>query len=106
MILKCDVKFFSIPICIAHNLCFFFHVQLTNALFFRCKKGDKLDCKNYQGICNAHYCDVLRQNTKRLFQTLETRQELRQGDVLYTLLFNVVLEVIVRRANLQTTGTI
>jgi hypothetical protein len=32
--------------------------------------------------------------------------ETRQGDVLFTLLFNVVLEVIVRRANLQTTGTI
>jgi hypothetical protein len=30
----------------------------------------------------------------------------RQGDVLSTLLFNVVLEVIVRRANLQTTGKI
>jgi hypothetical protein len=34
------------------------------------------------------------------------RQGLRQGDVLSTLLFNVVLKVIVRRANLQTTGTI
>jgi hypothetical protein len=37
-------------------------------------------------------------------ESFETR--LRQGDVLSTLLFNVVLEVIVRRANLQTTGTI
>jgi hypothetical protein len=36
----------------------------------------------------------------------ETRQGLRQGDVLFTLFFNVVLEVIVRRANLQTTGSI
>jgi endonuclease/exonuclease/phosphatase family metal-dependent hydrolase len=36
----------------------------------------------------------------------ETRQGLRQGDVLSTLLFNVVLEVIVRRANMQTSGTI
>jgi Reverse transcriptase (RNA-dependent DNA polymerase) len=35
-----------------------------------------------------------------------TRQGLRQGDVLSTLLVNVVLKVIVRRANLQTTGTI
>jgi hypothetical protein len=35
-----------------------------------------------------------------------TRQGLRQGDGLSTLLFNVVLEVIVRRANLQTTGKI
>jgi hypothetical protein len=36
--------------------------------------------------------------------SFETRLGLRQGDVLSTL--NVVLEVIVRRANLQTTGTI
>jgi hypothetical protein len=40
------------------------------------------------------------------FESFETRQGLRQGDVLPTLLFNFVLEVIVRRANLQTTGTI
>jgi hypothetical protein len=33
------------------------------------------------------------------------KQGLRQGDVLSTLLFNVVLEIIVR-ANIQTTGTI
>jgi hypothetical protein len=39
-------------------------------------------------------------------ESFETRQGLIQGDVLSTLLFNVVLEVIVRRANLQTTGTI
>jgi hypothetical protein len=39
-------------------------------------------------------------------ESFETRQRLRQGDVLSTLFFNVVLEVIVRRANLQTTGTI
>jgi hypothetical protein len=39
-------------------------------------------------------------------ESFETRQELRQGDVLFTLLFNVVLEVIERRTNLQTTGTI
>jgi hypothetical protein len=38
--------------------------------------------------------------------SFETRQGLRQGDVLSTLLFDVVLEVIVRRANLQTSGTI
>jgi hypothetical protein len=51
---------------------------------------------------------VLRQNTNRrdCSESFETRQGLRQGDVLSTLLFNVVLEVIVRRANLQTTGTI
>jgi hypothetical protein len=35
-------------------------------------------------------------------ESFETRQGLRQGDVLSTLLFNVVLEVIVRQANLQT----
>jgi hypothetical protein len=34
---------------------------------------------------------------------LKSRQGLRQGDVLSTLLFNVTLEVIVRRANLQET---
>jgi hypothetical protein len=39
-------------------------------------------------------------------ESFETRQRLRQGDVLSTLLFKVVLEVIVRRANLQTTGSI
>jgi hypothetical protein len=39
-------------------------------------------------------------------ESFETRQGLRQADVLSTLLFNVVLEVIVRRANLQTTGKI
>jgi hypothetical protein len=39
-------------------------------------------------------------------ESFETRQGLRQGDELSTLLFNVVLEVIVRRTNLQTTGTI
>jgi hypothetical protein len=39
-------------------------------------------------------------------ESFETRQGLRQGDVLSTLFLNVVLEVIVRRANLQTTGTI
>jgi hypothetical protein len=39
-------------------------------------------------------------------ESFETRQGLRQGDVLSTLLFNVVLEVIVRQADLQTTGTI
>jgi hypothetical protein len=39
-------------------------------------------------------------------QFVASRQGLRQGDVLSTLFFNVVLEVIVRRANLQATGTI
>jgi hypothetical protein len=39
-------------------------------------------------------------------ESFETRQGLRQEDVLSTLFFNFVLEVIVRRANLQTTGTI
>jgi hypothetical protein len=33
-------------------------------------------------LTKARYCDVLRQNTKRLFQIFETRQGLRQGDVL------------------------
>jgi hypothetical protein len=39
-------------------------------------------------------------------ESFETRKGLRQGDVLSTMLFNVVLEVIVRLANLQTIGTI
>jgi hypothetical protein len=39
-------------------------------------------------------------------KSFEIRQGLRQGDVLSKLLFNVVLEVIVRRANLHTAGTI
>jgi hypothetical protein len=54
---------------------------------------------------NAHYCDVVKiQND--CSEPFETQQGLRQVDVLSTLLFNVVLEVIVRWANLQTTGTI
>jgi hypothetical protein len=57
-------------------------------------KGDKLDCQfpykiNTPYQSNAQYCS----------ESFETRQGLRQGDVLST-------EVIVRRANLQTTGTI
>jgi hypothetical protein len=58
---------------------------------------------------NAHYCDVLRQCVKiqnDSSEPFENQQGLRQEDVLFTLHFNVVLEVIVRRANLQTTGTI
>jgi hypothetical protein len=39
-------------------------------------------------------------------ESFETRQGLKQGDVLSTLLFNVVLEVIVRRANQQASDTI
>jgi hypothetical protein len=39
-------------------------------------------------------------------ESFETRQGLRQGDILSTLIFNVVLEVSERRANLQITGTI
>jgi hypothetical protein len=38
-------------------------------------------------------------------EPFETRQGLPQGEVLSTLFFNVMLEVIVRRANLQTIGT-
>jgi hypothetical protein len=38
---------------------------------------------------------------KDCFVPFKTRQGLRQGDVLSTLLFNVVLEVIERRANLH-----
>jgi hypothetical protein len=49
------------------------------------------------------YCVKIQNDCSKSF---ETRQGLRQGDVLSTLLFNVVLEVIVRRAILQTTGTI
>jgi hypothetical protein len=39
-------------------------------------------------------------------ESFEIRQGLNQEDVLSTLLSNVMLEVIVRRANLKTTGTI
>jgi hypothetical protein len=39
-------------------------------------------------------------------ESFENRQGLRQGDVFSTMFFNVVLEVYVRRANLQTAGTI
>jgi hypothetical protein len=36
----------------------------------------------------------------------KTRLGLRQGDVLSTLIFNIVLKSIVRRAKLQTNGTV
>jgi hypothetical protein len=39
-------------------------------------------------------------------ESFETRQGLKQAGVLSTLLFNVILEVILRRANLQTTGRV
>jgi hypothetical protein len=42
----------------------------------------------------------------KLQNDCETRQGLRLGDVLSTLLFNLVLEAIVRRAKLKTTDTI
>jgi hypothetical protein len=48
-------------------------------------------------------CVIIQNDCSKFF---ETRQGLRQGNVLSTLLFNVVLEVIVRQANLQTTCTI
>jgi hypothetical protein len=48
-------------------------------------------------------CVKIRNDSSEPF---EPRKELRKGDVLSTLLFNVVLEVILRRANLQTTCTI
>jgi hypothetical protein len=52
-------------------------------------------------------CCVKTQNDcSESFETWNLKQGLIQEDVLSTLLFNVVLEVIVRRVNLQTTGTI
>jgi hypothetical protein len=53
---------------------------------------------------NADNCCVKIQN--ECLDPIETRQGLRQGDVLSTLFFNVVLEAIIRRAKLQTTGII
>jgi hypothetical protein len=44
-------------------------------------------------------CCVKIQN--KCSESFETRQGIRQGDVLSTLIFNVVLEVIVRRAYKQ-----
>jgi hypothetical protein len=48
-------------------------------------------------------CVKIQSNCSKFF---ETRLGLRHGDVLSTLVFNVVLKVIVIRANLQATGTI
>jgi hypothetical protein len=76
--------------------------------------------KVYVGVSELNFPTKLLRLTKATFtivaccvkkqnycsETFQTRQGLRQGDVLSTLLLNVVLEVIVRRANLQTTGTI
>jgi hypothetical protein len=50
-------------------------------------------------LTTVTYCVKIQNDCSESF---ETRQGLRQGDVLSTLLFNVMLEVIVRRANLQT----
>ena len=58
---------------------------------FRATLNTVLCCVKIQNDCSEYF---------------ETRQGLRQGDVLSTLAFNVVLEAIVRRAKLQTTGTI
>jgi hypothetical protein len=49
-------------------------------------------------------CSVKIQNDSS--KSFKTRQGLRQGDVLSTLHFNVVLEVIARRASLQSSGLI
>jgi hypothetical protein len=54
-------------------------------------------------LTTVTYCVKIQNDCSESF---EARQGLRQGNVLFTLLFNVVLEVIVRRANLQTTGTL
>jgi Reverse transcriptase (RNA-dependent DNA polymerase) len=53
---------------------------------------------------NTVLCCVKIQND--FSEYFETRQGLRQGDVLLMLIFNVVLESIVRRAKFQTNGTI
>jgi hypothetical protein len=53
---------------------------------------------------NSVLCCVKNQND--CCEYFETRQGLRQRDVLSTLIFNVVLESIVRRAKLQTNGTL
>jgi hypothetical protein len=58
----------------------------------------------YQATLTIVTCSVKIQHN--CSESFETRQGLRQGYVLSTLLFNVVLELIVRRANLQATGTI
>jgi hypothetical protein len=57
---------------------------------------------NSSNQSNADNCQVLRQNTERLFGPIWNTV----GNVLSTLLFNVVLIAIVRRAKIQTTATI
>jgi Reverse transcriptase (RNA-dependent DNA polymerase) len=55
-------------------------------------------------LLNTVLCFVKIQNS--CSEYFETRQGLRQGDVLSTLVFNVVLESFVQRAKLLTNGTI
>jgi Reverse transcriptase (RNA-dependent DNA polymerase) len=63
----------------------------------------KLICLRMATLRTVLCCVKIQNDCSEYF---ETRQGLRQGDILSTLLFNAVLEVIVRRANMQASGTI
>jgi hypothetical protein len=97
-------------------------IQHTHHLFIDFKAAYDIIIRNevYVGMSELNFPTKLIRLTKATLTTVtccvkiqndcsesfETRKGLRHGEALSTLLFNVVLEVIVRRVNLQTTGTI
>jgi hypothetical protein len=63
-ILKCDVKFFSIPICIADHLCFFFtynwlmhFFSVHSQLWFQHAQEWRLHAKCDEFYYDTHECD-------------------------------------------------
>jgi hypothetical protein len=101
--------------------CYEFEFNITtHHLFFKAAYETKIRNEVYVGMSELNFLIKLIRLTKTTLtivtcsfqiqndcsEPFVTRQGLRQGDVLSTLLVNVVLKVIVRRANLQTTGTI
>src|ERR1700744_5540089 len=63
----------------------------------------KTDCPHKVTLLNVKARVRIRNNLSEIFETMDG---LRQGDPLATLLFNIVLEKIVRNSTVETSGTI